>query len=148
MLNKDYRDILKAFIEEGAEFLVVGAYALAVYGLPRATGDIDLWINNSSDNTSKVWSALEKFGAPLGQIKRKDLEEPGIVYQIGVAPSRIDIMTSIDDVEFKDAWNRRFTVAVEGLDIPVLCREHLIKNKKAVGRPQDLVDIDYLEKTD
>ncbi len=148
MLNKDYRDILKAFIEEGAEFLVVGAYALAVYGLPRATGDIDLWINNSSDNTSKVWSALEKFGAPLGQIKRKDLEERGIVYQIGVAPSRIDIMTSIDDVEFKDAWNRRFTVAVEGLDIPVLSREHLIKNKRAVGRPQDLVDIDYLEKTD
>jgi hypothetical protein len=139
---------LKAFIEEGAEFLVVGAYALAVYGLPRATGDIDLWINNSSDNTSKVWSALEKFGAPLGQIKRNDLEEQDVVYQIGVVPNRIDIMTSIDDVEFEDAWNRRFTLTVEGLDIPVLSREHLIKNKKAVGRPQDLVDIDYLEKLD
>lgn len=148
MLNKDYRDILRAFTEEEVEFLIVDAYALAVYGLPRATGDIDLWINNSSDNTSKVWRALEKFGAPLGQIKRNDLEEQDVVYQIGVVPNRIDIMTSIDDVEFEDAWNRRFTLTVEGLDIPVLSREHLIKNKKAVGRPQDLVDIDYLEKLD
>ncbi len=125
MLNKDYRDILRAFTEEEVEFLIVDAYALAVYGLPRATGDIDLWINNSSDNTSKVWSALEKFGAPLGQIKRNDLEEQDVVYQIGIVPNRIDIMTSIDDVEFEDAWNRRLTVAVEGLDIPVLSREHL-----------------------
>jgi hypothetical protein len=139
---------LRAFTEEEVEFLIVDAYALAVYGLPRATGDIDLWINNSSDNTSKVWRALEKFGAPLGQIKRNDLEEQDVVYQIGVVPNRIDIMTSIDDVEFEDAWNRRFTLTVEGLDIPVLSREHLIKNKKAVGRPQDLVDIDYLEKLD
>ncbi len=139
---------MSAFIEEGVEFLVVGAYALAVYGLPRATGDIDLWVNNSLDNTSKVWSALEKFGAPLEQLNRKDLEEPGVVYQIGVVPNRIDIMTSIDDVEFEDAWNRRFIVKVEGLDIPVLSREHLIKNKRAVGRPQDLVDVDYLEKPD
>ncbi len=74
--------------------------------------------------------------------------EQGVVYQIGVAPNRIDIMTSIDDVEFEDAWNRKFTVVVEGLAIPVLSKEHLIKNKRAVGRPQDLVDIDYLEKLD
>lgn len=148
MLNKDHRDILSVFIEEGVEFLVVGAYALAVYGLLRATGDIDLWINTSPDNILKVWSALEKFGAPLEQINRSDLEVSGIVYQIGVVPNRIDIMTSIDDVDFEDGWNRRFMVEVEGLHIPVLSKEHLIINKKAVGRPQDLVDIDNLEKLD
>ncbi len=145
MLNPDYRDILSALREEGVEYLVVGAYALAVHGLPRATGDIDLWIRPDVDNASRVGRALMKFGAPLSDLKETDLSTPGIVFQIGVAPSRIDILTSIDGVEFADAWKDRVEVEVEGINVKVLSRKHLMINKKAVGRPQDLADVARLE---
>ncbi len=148
MISSDYRDILSVFIEEGVEYLVVGAYALAAHGLPRATGDIDLWVNATSENARKVWRSLKKFGAPLSQIDSKDFEGPGIVYQIGVPPNRIDILTSIDGVEFADAWSSRYQVDIEELTVPVISREHLILNKKTAGRPQDLVDIAQLEAMD
>ncbi len=145
MISEDYRDILSIFIDGNVEFLVVGAYALAAHGIPRATGDIDLWINRSSRNVKNVWKALEKFGAPLAKLDVSDLEKPGIVYQIGVAPNRIDILTSIDGVEFSDAWPMRLEVNIEGLIVPVIGKKHLIENKKTVARPQDLVDIEVLE---
>ena len=148
MISSDYRDILSVFIDEGVEYLVVGAYALAAHGLPRATGDIDLWVNATSENAGKVWLALKKFGAPLSQINSGDFEEPGIVYQIGVPPNRIDVLTSIDGVEFTDAWGRRYQVNIDELVVPVISREHLILNKKTAGRPQDLVDIAQLEAMD
>jgi hypothetical protein len=146
VLNSDYRDILSIFNEEKVEYLVIGAYALAAHGLPRATGDIDLWINREQQNVHKVWRALEKFGAPLTNLKENDLCNPEVVYQIGVAPNRIDILTSIDAVEFHEAWRQRIEVNIEGLSVSVISRPHLIANKKTVGRPQDLVDIDRLEK--
>jgi hypothetical protein len=146
VLNADYRDILSIFNEEKVEYLVVGAYAVAAYGLPRATGDIDLWINRERLNAQKVWLALGKFGAPLLDLTEDDLGSSGVVFQIGVAPNRIDILTSIDGVEFHDAWRQRVEVNIEGLLVPVISRAHLIANKKTVGRPQDLADIDRLEK--
>ena len=146
MLNSDYRDILSIFNAEKVEYLVIGAYALAAHGLPRATGDIDLWINRDERNARRVWRALEKFGAPLSDLTEDDLSSPGMVYQIGVAPNRIDILTSIDAVEYGDAWSQRIEVVIEGLPICIISRDHLIANKKAVGRPQDLADIDRLEK--
>lgn len=145
MLNPDYRDILSAFNEEGVEYLVVGAYALAVHGLPRATGDIDLWVRCDGGNSRRVWQALAKFGAPLSDLKEADFTNPGLVFQIGVAPSRIDILTSIDGVEFGDAWKQKLDVEVEGLPVHVIARAHLIINKKTVGRPQDLADVARLE---
>ena len=146
MLNSDFHDILSAFSEEKVEFMLVGAYAVAAHGLPRATGDIDLWIECSSRNADKVWKALQKFGAPLSEFTKQDLITPGTVIQLGIVPRRIDILTQITGVEFAEAQPHRLTVNVDGLDVPVISREHLLKNKRAVGRPQDQADVARLEK--
>jgi hypothetical protein len=148
LLNPDFRDILSGFCEEKVEFLLVGAYALAVHGLPRATGDIDLWIRRSGENARRVARALVIFGAPSSDIDEKELNAPGTVLQIGVAPRRIDILTSIDGVDFDDAWTDRMEVDVEGLKVPVIGRRHLVQNKKAVGRPQDLADVAMLDRAE
>ncbi len=145
MLNPDYRDILSIFNEGDVDYLVVGAYALAAHGVPRATGDIDIWIRCEAGNARRVWRALVKFGAPLSELKETDLTSPGLVFQIGVAPSRIDILTSIDGVQFTEAWKGRLELGIEGIRVHVIGRSHLIANKKTVGRPQDLVDVARLE---
>ena len=145
MMNPDFKDILSLLCEEKAEFIVVGAYALAAHGYPRATGDLDILINRDSDNVERVWRSLLKFGAPLEQISKRDLETAGLVFQIGVSPRRIDILTSITGVEFDDANNRKMDIEIEGLSFSVLGRDDYITNKKAVGRPQDLADVDRLE---
>lgn len=145
MLNPDFRDILSAFCEERVEFLLVGAYALAVHGIPRATGDIDLWVRPSDENAERVLRALATFGAPLSGISASDFKTRDTVLQIGVSPRRIDILTTLDAVDFDDAWRDRAMVEVGGLTIPVIGRRDLIRNKKAVGRPQDLADIARME---
>jgi hypothetical protein len=144
-LNPDFRDMLSAFSDEGVEYLLVGAYALAVHGVPRATGDLDVWVRTTADNARRVRSALARFGAPIGGLTETDLLRAGTVFQIGVAPNRVDILTSIDGVAFEEAWLGRRMARIEGLDIPVVSRAHLIRNKKAVGRPQDLADVARLE---
>lgn len=148
MLSSDYKDILSALNEEKAEYIIVGAYAIAVHGFPRATGDIAIWINHTRENVKRVWRALTEFGAPLADYEEADLYEEGVVIQIGVAPARIDILTSIDNVNFSEAWEARMEVEVEGIIINAISKEHLIINKKAIGRPQDLVDIERLKNTD
>jgi predicted nucleotidyltransferase len=145
LISKDHRDILKEFLDGGVEFLVVGAHALAAHGIPRATGDLDLWINRSSENVAKVWQALTRFGAPLTDLDPSDLEKPDVVYQVGVTPSRIEILSLIDGVAFGQAWQQRIEIDVEGLKIPVIGREDLIRNKDTVGRPQDIADIKRLK---
>lgn len=145
MLNPDFRDMLSAFIEESVEFLVVGAYALAAHGVPRATGDLDFWIRRDSDNAQRVFRALGLFGAPLDQLNVADLTRPDLVYQIGVEPNRIDILTTIDGVTFEEAWPSRVTARIDDLDVPILGREQLIRNKRALGRTKDLADIEALE---
>ena len=137
--------MLSALSAADAEFLVVGAYAVAAHGIPRATADLDIWIRPSDENATRVESALTSFGAPGSVVGRDDLRSPGIVVQIGVAPQRIDVLTSIDGVEFDDAWRHRTEVDIDGLRVPVIGRRHLIQNKKAVGRPQDLADVARLE---
>jgi len=148
MLNQDYRDILSALVDSGADFLLVGAYALASHGLVRATSDIDLWIRPTKENASAVLHALETFGAPMDQVSVEALTSEDQVLQIGVAPVRIDILTSISGVTFSDAWARRDTVELEGLRIPVLSLADLQTNKRATGRPQDLVDLQWIERQD
>lgn len=144
-MNNDFKDILSIFNGRNVDYLLVGAYALAVYGLPRATGDIDLLILTSHENAERAIDALGEFGAPMDQVAVSDLSEKGIVFQIGIAPNRIDIQTSIDGVEFADAWKERNVVEIEGISVPVISREHLIVNKRAAGRPQDLADVAWLE---
>ncbi len=145
MLNPDFRDILYELSAQRAEFLLVGAYALAGHGLPRATGDIDIWIRPTRDNAVRVWQALVAFGAPLETLTLDDLTTPGVFFQIGLPPRRIDILTAIDGVEFQEAWQTRLECEIDGIELPVLGREALIRNKRAAGRPKDLADVAWLE---
>lgn len=144
MLNPDFRDMLFAFTEEGVEFLVVGAYALAVHGIPRATGDLDFWVRRSPENARAVLRALRRFGAPTDTLTEEDLLESDSVLQIGVSPRRIDILTAIDGVSFDVAWQDRVVAAIDGMEVPVIGREALLANKRAVGRPRDLADVEEL----
>lgn len=144
-MNPTFNDILAALYAEKAEFLVVGGYALAAHGLPRATGDIDIWIRPTPENAQRVWAALERFRAPLSRLKVADLHAPDVVFQMGLPPERVDILTSITGVEFADAWPRRQLLKVESVEMPVIGREDLLKNKRASGRRQDLVDAAQLE---
>ena len=125
--------------------MLVGAYAVAAHGLPRATGDIDLWIKCSDDNAQRVWRALIKFGAPLSNLTKEDLTKAGTVIQLGNIPRRIDILTEITGVDFITAHADQIIVNLEGLEVPVIGLSHLIENKRAVGRPQDQADVARLE---
>ena len=145
LLNPDFRDILSIFNEESVEYLVIGAYALAAHGNPRATKDLDLWVRCSSQNAERIIRALRRFGAPGAEIHEQDFNQPGITFQIGVAPRRIHVVTEIDGVTFEAAYPKRLTVQVEGVPVPVIDRQDLLTNKKAAGRPQDLADAAWLE---
>lgn len=138
--------MLSALSAAGAEFLVVGAHALAAHGVPRATGDLDLWVRASAENAERVWEALEQFGAPLHDLTTDDLARPDVVFQIGVVPQRIDLLTSITGVTFDNAWKNRVLVEIGDLEVPVLGRSELVRNKRAVGRTRDLADLEELGK--
>ncbi|MBM3908665.1 MAG: nucleotidyltransferase [Gemmatimonadetes bacterium] len=144
-MERDFRDVLVAFNEAGVEYVVVGAYAVAVHGLPRATGDLDLFVRCSDENARRVAKALAAFGAPPHLSAATDFSRPNMVVQIGVEPVRVDIMTSISGVEFDDAASTRLVTSVEGLDVPCLGRECLIRNKRSSGRKKDLLDAEWLE---
>ena len=145
-MNRDFAEMLDALSAADADFLIVGAHALAAHGRPRATGDLGIWIRQTSDNAKRVWRALTQFGAPLAQISIDDLARPEVVFQIGIVPARIDLLTSLTAIDFDSAWQRRQIIDVEGRALPFLSREDLIANKTAVGRPRDLADIDDLLK--
>lgn len=147
-MNRDFVEMLSALCEANSDFLIVGAHALAVHGPPRYTGDFDIWIRPTSENASRVYGALKRFGAALFDLTVEDLSRPGTVFQMGVAPARIDILTAISGVAFDDAWNRRFAVKIGGVDVFVIGRDDFIANKKASGRPKDLADIALLEEFD
>jgi hypothetical protein len=146
--SSDFAELFAVLNAAGAEYLLIGAHALAVHGFIRGTKDLDVWIRPSSQNAARVHRALAVFGAPLGDVTVEDFATPGIVYQIGVPPVRIDITTTIDGVTFEVAWPARVTATFEGQPITVLSRVHLVRNKRATGRPQDLVDIQRLEDED
>jgi len=145
LLNEDYRDMLRVLSGNGVRFLVVGAYAMGAHGYPRATGDIDIWVEASPENSEKVYQSLGAFGAPLQQVNEGTFAERGIEFQIGVAPRRIDIVTGISGVDFDEAYARRQIVDLEGLGVPMLSHSDLIRNKRATGREKDRLDADRLE---
>lgn len=144
-MNRDFAEMLSALSDAGAEFLVVGAHALAAHGTPRATGDLDIWVNPTPTNAALVMAALRVFGAPLANLTIDDLTTPGTVLQIGVVPSRVDILTAISGVAFEDAHARRMLLEIDGVQVPVLGRDDFIANKRATGRLKDLADIDSLK---
>jgi hypothetical protein len=143
---EDFRDLLRAFSAANVRFLVVGAHALGVHGVARATGDLDVWIESTPNNAKRVMAALTAFGAPTNElgIAEGDFVRADVVAQLGLPPYRIDILTSISGVEFDEAWADRAEAEVEGTTVPVIGRAAFIRNKQATGRTKDRADIESL----
>ena len=143
-MNQDFLDLLHAFAEFEVRFLVVGAYALALHAKPRATGDLDLWVEPTPENAARVMRALIRFGAPLQDVRERDFPEPGIVFQIGVPPRRIDILTSLTGLTFPEAWTDRVLHRFGDCEVFFLGRQSFISNKRALARPRDLADLESM----
>jgi hypothetical protein len=143
----DFRDMLAALVANEVRFIVVGAHALAAHGVPRVTGDLDIWVEHTPDNASRVWRALAAFGAPLAtlQISESDFSKPDQVVQFGLPPYRIDMMTSISGVGFEEARPGGLIGTLFEVPVVFLGREAFIRNKRASGRPRDLADVRSLE---
>lgn len=146
MLNSDFKEMLSCLKDEAVDFIIVGAYALAAHGFPRATGDIDIWVRNSFGNAQKIMRALIKFGAPVSHLSEEDFAAPDVIVQLGVEPCRIDLLTGIDGVGFDEAWQNKVRVTIDDLEIDILSKEDLLRNKLATGRDKDQGDIAWLEK--
>lgn len=149
-LNEDFVDLLQAFVDAGVDFLIVGAHALAAHGVVRATGDLDVFVRPSSDNATRVITGLRAFGAPLSVhgVSRNDFAQSGTVYQLGLPPRRIDIITAISGVDFEQAAREAMTVSMGPFVLRVPSRAALLANKRASGRPKDLEDANRLEQLD
>ena len=145
-INRDWIEALQLFIEEGVQFLIVGAHARARYARPRSTGDLDIWVNPTAENSERVMRALRRFGAPVDGVAASDFEDDDTVFQIGVAPIRIDVLSGISGVTFDEAWKRREVGALEGLSLAFIGREDFLQNKRATGRAKDLADIEDVER--
>jgi hypothetical protein len=143
-VNPDFVDLLRAFSEGEVRCLVVGAYALAHHGRPRATGDLDVWVDPTAQNALRVIRALEAFGAPLHEVVQDDFARPGVVFQMGVPPGRIDILTELTGIRFEDAWATRERGAFGDLAVDFIGRDAFIRNKRATGRAKDLGDVEGL----
>ena len=147
-MNSDFAEMLSALSAAGVDFIIVGAHALAAHGAPRATGDLDIWVRPTRENAERALQALAAFGAPLFDLSADDLTHSDTVFQMGVPPSRIDILAGITGVTFDEAWPRRMLVSVEGLEVPVLSRRDFVTNKCLVDRPKDRVDLALLAEAD
>jgi hypothetical protein len=145
----DFRDFLRELVAAQVKFIVVGAHALSVHGIPRATGDLDVWVRPDADNASRLITALERFGAPTDDlgIAAQDFVKPDVVAQLGVPPYRIDLLTSISGVDFDTAWAERVDGEIAGVRVPVLGRRAFVANKRAVGRTKDSADLEALGET-
>src|SRR5262245_53602929 len=143
-MNPDFVDLLRAFAAADVRFLIVGAYALAHHGRPRATGDLDVWVDPTPVNAPRVIAALASFGAPLQEIAEEDFFRPGVVFQIGVPPGRIDILTELTGVTFAEAWPEREAGSFGDLTVDFIGRDAFVRNKRATGRAKDLGDLEGL----
>jgi len=142
MFNQDSNDLLKLLSARNVNYVIVGAYAMAAHGFVRATGDIDIFVQPTPENSEAVFASLVDFGAPLSAVTAEDFRTPGTVYQIGVPPNRIDILTDIDGLTFEEAGS--FDVEIDGLAVPFLDLESLKRNKAATGRTKDKLDLELL----
>ena len=142
--NSAFKDLLSIFNAGQVRYLIVGGYAVMKYAEPRYTKDLDVWIETTGENASRVFHALRKFGAPLSDLTEEDLTQEGMVFQIGVAPNRVDILMGINGVRFSDAWSKRVEGDFDAAPAHFISRSDLIVAKRAAGRPQDLIDADVL----
>lgn len=144
-ISKDFREFLKLLNKNNVKYLIVGGYALAFHGHPRYTKDIDIWVLVNHDNAENIIKTLTDFGFSALKLKKDDFLNPGYVIQLGYPPHRIDILTSVTGLNFEDCYLTKIEVDIAGLKVSFIDLENFKKNKKAVGRFQDLADLENLE---
>ena len=144
-MDSNYLDMLKCLNKAGVDYIMVGGWAVNLHGYVRATIDLDIWILADRENARKVYAALGEFGAPLGEVKPEDFAQDGTIFQIGVAPCRIDVINKIDGVKYAEASSRAIEKTIEGVPVRIISLEDLIANKRATGRTKDLADAEILE---
>jgi len=145
MLNQDFKEFLALLVRHDVRYLIVGGYSVAFHGHPRYTKDLDVWVLTSEENATKLVAALQAFGFGSLGLTQADFLEPGYVVQLGQPPARIDLLTSLTGVDFESCWRNRTELVVDGLAIPVISLDDLKRNKRALGRHQDLADLESLE---
>lgn len=145
-LPQDFKELLQLLNSKRIKYLVIGGYAVALYGYPRATGDMDIWIAISKDNAKKTVEALKEFGFDMPELREELFLEKKKNIRMGNPPLRIEFLTSIDGVEFTGCYRNKKTVRIDNIKINFISLKDLKKNKKASGRYQDLADIENLEK--
>ncbi len=143
--NRDFRDLFFALNAAEVRYLIVGGYAITFHSRPRFTKGLDVWVDPDPLNAERTWRALVAFGAPLQELKPSDFANSELVFQIGLPPNRIDVLMGIQGVSFPDAWERRVPAQYADCAVAYLGKLDLIRNKRAVGRPQDLEDVRALE---
>jgi hypothetical protein len=143
-MNSDFKDLLSILNARNVRYLVVGGYAVMKYTEPRYTKDLDVWVDSSPENARAVFESLRQFGAPLTNLSASDFAREGSIYQMGRPPARVDVLTSIEGVRFADAWRNRVATDFDGTPAHLISRQDLLVNKRAVGRPQDLLDANSL----
>jgi hypothetical protein len=144
-MNSDFKELLKLFDETKVKYLIIGGYAVAKHAEPRYTKDLDIWISNKRENAGRVYQALKNFGAPLTNITVEDFTVPTLVFQLGIEPSRIDILMGLKELDFNACWERKAAAVIGNTEIYFISIDDLIFNKKLTGRPQDLADVEKLQ---
>lgn len=143
--DRDFREFLECLAARDVRFLIVGGYAVAAHGHPRYTGDLDVWVWAGAENAERLLTALHDFGFESVDLVADDFTQPDRVVQLGYPPVRIDLLTSIDGVDFQACFDRRVEVVVDGLHVPFIGLADLRRNKAASGRPQDIADLAALD---
>lgn len=144
-MNRDFKEFIKCLNKHDVKYLIVGGYAVAVYGHPRYTKDLDVWVQIATDNAEKILKALEEFGFGSLDLAAKDFIEPQNIIQLGYPPNRIDIITAATGIDFEQSYANRFIIDIDGIEVSFIDLENLKKNKRATGRYQDLADLENLE---
>lgn len=140
----EFKELLSTFNEHGVKYLIVGAFAVMIYSEPRWTKDLYIWVEASAENAKKVYDALRAFGAPLEGLTENHFAEEGF-YQMGRPPGRIDVMMSLEGIDFATAWENRTSDEFRGVPVHFIGKQDLIRNKKLAGRYQDLADLENMQ---
>ena len=145
-LSGDLKEFIASLNSAKVEYLIVGAWSFAFHARPRYTGDLDIFVNPTENNAENIFRALDDFGFGDIGLSQKDLTEPEQIIQLGVVPNRVDLLTGLTGIKFSEAWAERASGQLDGIDVTFISRQHLIENKLAVGRPQDLTDVELLRR--
>jgi hypothetical protein len=144
-LAPDFNEFIGLLLEHRVEFVIVGAYALAVHGAPRATGDLDVFVKPTTENAANLLAAVSDFGFPISELRAEQILEPTRILEMGLEPVQIHVMSAISGVSWDETWSKRLTVTCGGFETPFIGRDAFLQNKKSAGRPKDLADVDALE---